>query len=154
MKISNYNTRLFSDLPAIQYGDHWVVISPYAGEIVRIPINQIDDPKTKKRLVEKGFFGKPSDKGPGALSDYFQLTLITTSDCNLRCRYCFANAGETRIVMCEEVAMAAVRYAIQRAAGRDLLISFFGGEPSLTQELIKKVVEFARQSIIKALSLN
>lgn len=148
MKTSNYNTRLFNGLPAIQCGDYWVVISPYAGEIVRIPNDQIDDPETKKRLVEKWFFGKPSNKGPGALSDYFQLTLITTSDCNLKCRYCFANAGEIRIVMWEEVAMAAVRYAIQRVAGRDLLISFFGGEPSLTQELIKKVVLFARQSII------
>lgn len=148
MKILNHNTRLFNGLPAIQCDDYWVVISPYVGEIVRIPRDQIDDSETKKRLVEKGFFGKPSDKGPGALSDYFQLTLITTSDCNLKCRYCFANAGENRIVMREEVAMAAIRYAIHRATNRDLLISFFGGEPSLTQELIKKVVAFARQSII------
>lgn len=145
---SNHNTKLFNGLPAVLCGDHWVVISPYAGELVRIPENQIDDPEIKNELAEKGFFGTPSDKGPGALSDYFQLTLITTSDCNLKCRYCFANAGETRIVMREEVAMAAVRYAIQKAAGRDLLISFFGGEPSLTQELIRKVVDYARQSII------
>lgn len=145
---SQDQTMLFNGLPAVRCGDLWVVISPYAGEIVRIPEDQINDPGTRKILAEKGFFGMPSDKGPGALSDYFQLTLITTSDCNLKCRYCFANAGETRIVMREEVAMAAVRYAVQRAAGRDLLISFFGGEPSLTQELIKKVVAFARQSII------
>jgi len=55
MKIPDYNTRLFNGLPAIQCGDHWVVISPYAGEIVRIPKDQIDDSETKKRLMEKGF---------------------------------------------------------------------------------------------------
>lgn len=145
----DWNVRLFNGLPAVQSGDYWIVISPYAEEIVRIPNSQIDDPATTERLREKGFFGKPSEKGPGSLSDYFQLTLITTSDCNLKCGYCFANAGESRIVMDEKVALAAVRYAIQRAAGRNLLISFFGGEPSLTKELIKKVVTFARKSIIK-----
>src|SRR3989338_9469501 len=148
MKNLGYKTKLFNGLPAVQCDDHWVVISPYAGEIIRIPKNQIDDPKIRRKLAEEGFFGEPTDKGPGALSDYFQLTLITTSDCNLRCRYCFANSGETQIVMQDKVAMAAVRYAIKRTAGRDLLISFFGGEPSLTQKLIKKVVAFAQQSII------
>ncbi|MDD5501426.1 MAG: SPASM domain-containing protein [Candidatus Omnitrophica bacterium] len=145
---SEYKTRLFNGLPAVFCGDHWVIISPYAGELVRLSQEQIDDPETKSQLDEKGFFGKPSERGPGALSDYFQLTLITNSDCNLRCRYCFANAGENRIVMDEKVAFAAVRYGIERAAGRDLLISFFGGEPSLTPSLIKKVVAYARQSII------
>jgi len=148
MKNLDYKTKLFNGLPAVQCDDHWVVISPYAGEIIRIPKNQIDDPKIRRKLAEEGFFGEPTDKGPGALSDYFQLTLITTSDCNLRCRYCFANSGETQIVMQDKVAMAAVRYAVQKTSGRDLLISFFGGEPSLTQKLIKKVVAFAQQSII------
>lgn len=150
MKTINCETKLFNGLPAVRCDDHWTVISPYAGEIVRIPYDKINDAEIKKNLAEKAFFGRPSDKGPGALSDYLQLTLITTSDCNLRCRYCFANAGETRIIMKEEMALAAVRYAIERATGRDLLISFFGGEPSLTQELIKKVVAFARQSIINS----
>ena len=148
MKFSNLKTRLFKGLPAVLCGDHWVVISPYAGEIVRIPKNQIDNAEAVEEVTEKGFFGKPTEKGPGDFSDYFQLTLITNSDCNLRCRYCFANAGENKIIMQEEVAMAAVRYAVKRAAGRDLLISFFGGEPSLTQELIRKVVHFSRQSIV------
>ncbi len=149
-KVNNwdYKTRLFYGLPGVLCRDHWVVISPYAGELVRIAENQIDSKETRIALEEKGFFGKPSGKGPGALSDYFQLTLITNSDCNLRCRYCFANAGETKIVMEDKVALAAVRYGIKKAKGRDLLISFFGGEPSLTPALIKKVVAYARQSIV------
>lgn len=148
MKTSNYKTRLFYGLPAVLRDDYWIVISPYVGELIRIPKEQIEASSLIAELTEKGFFGSPSDKGPGAMSDYFQLTLITTSDCNLRCRYCFANSGETKVVMQEDVAMAAVRYAMKKATGRSLLISFFGGEPSLTSELIKKVVVFAKQLII------
>lgn len=150
MKDSAYKTRLFCGLPAVLNEDHWVIISPYVGELIRIDQNLIDDKETKTALLEKRFLGNPSKKGPGALTNYFQLTLITTSDCNLRCSYCFANAGESKIVMKEEVALAAVRYAIKEAKNRDLLISFFGGEPSLTQSLIKKVVAYAKQSIINS----
>jgi uncharacterized protein len=143
-----YKTRLFCGLPAVFNEDHWIIISPYAGELIRVNQNLIDDEETKTALFEKGFLGNPSKKGPGALTDYFQLTLITTSDCNLRCNYCFANAGESKFVMKEDVALAAVRYAINETKKRDLLISFFGGEPSLTQKLIKKVVAYAKQLII------
>ncbi|HAS80443.1 MAG: Radical SAM domain protein [Candidatus Nomurabacteria bacterium GW2011_GWE1_32_28] len=148
MKNSEYKTRLFHGLPAVFCNNHWVVISPYAGELVRIDDDKFDSQETKIELEKKGFFGHPSEKGPGALSDYLQLTLITNSDCNLKCSYCFANAGETKIVMEENVAFAAVRYSVKKAKSRDLLISFFGGEPSLTQSLIKKVVAYAKQSII------
>jgi sulfatase maturation enzyme AslB (radical SAM superfamily) len=50
--------------------------------------------------------------------------------------------------MKDKVALAAVRYGIKKAKDRDLLISFFGGEPSLTPALIKKVVAYAKQSIV------
>src|SRR3989344_389082 len=108
MNATGSKTRLFNGLPAVFCGDHWVVISPYAGELVRLSEDQIDALETKPQLEEKGFFGTPSERGPGALSNYFQLTLIPNSDCNLKCRYCFANAGETRIVMEEKVTLAAV----------------------------------------------
>jgi uncharacterized protein len=116
--------------------------------LARLTPEQLTDPDTNRELASRGFFGQPSLQGPGALSDYFQLTLITTSDCNLRCRYCFANAGDTRIVMPEAVALAAVRYAVRKAVGRHLLISFFGGEPSLTPKLIEQVVAYAKEVTI------
>lgn len=140
-----YATQLYYGLPAVLKDEEWIIFSPYAGEVVRIPMNDINDGNIKDSLTTRGFFGSPSPLGPGQLGDYFQLTLITTSNCNLRCRYCFANAGDSDFRMSEKVAFASVRYGLERAAGRKLLISFFGGEPSLTPDLVKSVVDYARE---------
>jgi len=146
MKLPIYQTRLVYGLPAVLLDGKWVVVSPYARELTSLAPEQIDSPQVRKELADLGFFGQPAS-GPGALSDYFQLTLITTSGCNLCCGYCFANSGETMEVMSEAVALAAVRHAVEKASGRNLLISFFGGEPSLTPDLIKQVVAYAKEQI-------
>lgn len=48
MKTINCETKLFNGLPAVRCDDHWTVISPYAGEIVRIPYDKINDAEIKK----------------------------------------------------------------------------------------------------------
>lgn len=140
-----YETLLFHGLPAIFKNDNWVIISPYTDEVIRIPKNNIDDQEIYQYLQQRGVFKPPSVKGPGAHSDHFQLTLITTSDCNLRCRYCFASSGEQQIIMSSDIAFSAVRYAVEKAMGRKLLITFFGGEPSLTDDLIREIVLYTKQ---------
>ena len=133
-------TRLFNGVPAVLIDGQWVVMSADLSEIVTIPESEIDNPEIFRELDESGFFNHPT-KPIGV----FQLTLITTSNCNLRCRYCFANSGESVAVMSEKVAYAAVDYAIKISKGRRLSVAFFGGEPSMTDKLIKKVVSYAKK---------
>jgi uncharacterized protein len=132
------NTRLFHGVPAIFDDGQWIVLSADFKEIITIPENEIDDPKIFHDLRESGFF--EYETSPVTT---FQLTLITTSDCNLRCAYCFANSGEFSALMTEDIARAAVEHAVKASAGRKLSVAFFGGEPTLTSGLIQDVVEYA-----------
>ena len=143
-----YLTRLYHGLPAVMSRGRWLVLSPYAEAVAEIEPELIDVEQTRLSLNEIGFFGSPSLTGPGRMSDFFQLTLITTNDCNLQCGYCFAFGGEPdAVTMDKRVALAGVRYALEKAVGRKLLISFFGGEPTLTPELIRIVVDHSREKV-------
>ena len=139
-------TLLFHDLPAVLYRNNWILISKDFDNIALIPKSEIDDSKNYESLKKNGFFESKISAGTTE-SDVTLVTLITTSDCNLRCKYCFANSGEKSIIMDEKIAYASVRHAIRNADGRKLTVAFFGGEPTLTQRLIKNVVEFTNKSI-------
>ena len=76
------------------------------------------------------------------------LCLNIAHDCNLRCEYCFAGKGDYcqgRMLMTEEVGKAAIDYLLHYSQGRhNLEVDFFGGEPTINFDVVKKVVEYAR----------
>jgi uncharacterized protein len=78
------------------------------------------------------------------------LCLIMATDCNLRCKYCFAHGGDyskERKKMDFAVARKAVDYLIEKSGNRkDLAISFFGGEPLLNFGTIQRAVRYAREA--------
>lgn len=79
-------------------------------------------------------------------------TLIPSLDCNLRCVYCYANAGEIHgKVMDIEVAKSAVDFVIKNAVINDEklvgLVFHGGGEPFLPRNmnLVKETVNYFRE---------
>ena len=76
------------------------------------------------------------------------LCLHIAHDCNLRCRYCFAEEGEyhgRRALMSYEVGCRALDFLIEHSAGRrNLEVDFFGGEPTMNFKVVKKLVEYGR----------
>lgn len=79
------------------------------------------------------------------------LTLNIVNKCNLRCRYCWNEAGAygnhfyENKEMDERVAVKAVDLLIKESEdGRDLVIDFYGGEPLLNFELIKKTITYCK----------
>ncbi|NLP46194.1 MAG: thioether cross-link-forming SCIFF peptide maturase [Epulopiscium sp.] len=85
------------------------------------------------------------------------LCLHVAHDCNLRCKYCFAEEGEyhgKRSLMSEEVGKKAIDFLIAHSGNRrNLEVDFFGGEPLMNFEVVKKVVSYAR-SIEKEYNKN
>ena len=77
------------------------------------------------------------------------MCLHITHDCNLRCEYCFADTGAyhgERSVMSSEVGKAAIDYVIKNSGKRkNIEIDFFGGEPLINFDVVKEIVEYARQ---------
>ncbi|MBE7048382.1 MAG: thioether cross-link-forming SCIFF peptide maturase [Ruminococcaceae bacterium] len=76
------------------------------------------------------------------------MCLHVAHDCNLRCRYCFAETGSyegPRGLMSAEVGCQAIDYLIEASGQRrNLEVDFFGGEPLLNFDVVKEIVAYAR----------
>lgn len=77
------------------------------------------------------------------------LCLHIAHDCNLKCKYCFAEEGEyhgKRSFMSSEVGKKAIDFLIKNSGSRrNLEIDFFGGEPLMNFEVVKEIVEYGRK---------
>ena len=69
------------------------------------------------------------------------LALHLTEQCNMRCKYCFVTRSSAR--MSAKVAEAAVDYLLQEC-GKYAKVTFFGGEPLLEFDLMKRITEYIR----------
>jgi uncharacterized protein len=78
------------------------------------------------------------------------MELILTTDCNLRCSYCFER-DKKPFKMSDEVAFAAVDFLIQTSRNvEDLTILLFGGEPMMRFDLIQRIVPYANKKAEEA----
>lgn len=77
------------------------------------------------------------------------LCLHIAHDCNLACRYCFAEEGEyhgRRALMSYEVGKKALDFLIANSGSRrNLEVDFFGGEPLMNWEVVKQLVAYGRE---------
>ena len=76
------------------------------------------------------------------------LCLHIAHDCNLACKYCFAEEGEyhgRRALMSYEVGKKALDFLIANSGSREHLeVDFFGGEPLMNWDVVKRLVEYGR----------
>ncbi|EFI42246.1 thioether cross-link-forming SCIFF peptide maturase [Peptoniphilus sp. oral taxon 386] len=76
------------------------------------------------------------------------MCLHVAHDCNLRCKYCFASQGDfngKRLLMDEETGKKALDFILKNSGNRkNLEVDFFGGEPLMNFELVKKLVDYGR----------
>lgn len=76
------------------------------------------------------------------------LCLHIAHDCNLACKYCFAEEGEyhgRRALMSLEVGKKALDFLVANSGNRiNLEVDFFGGEPLMNWQVVKELVEYGR----------
>ncbi len=95
---------------------------------------------------------------PAALEDYRPefnkpvikaMCLHVAHDCNLRCKYCFANTGDyegSRELMPLETAKQALLFLVRNSGNRrNLEVDFFGGEPLLNFSVVRGAVDYGRE---------
>ena len=77
------------------------------------------------------------------------LCLHVAHDCNLRCKYCFADTGEFhghRSIMSAEVGKKAIDFVIANSGERkNIELDYFGGEPLMNFEVVKEITEYAKK---------
>lgn len=85
------------------------------------------------------------------------MCLNVSHNCNLACEYCFADGGtynDVRRNMSFDTAKAAIDMLVRESGSRrNLEVDFFGGEPMLDFEVVKRTVLYAR-SLEKAHNKN
>ena len=76
------------------------------------------------------------------------LCLHIAHDCNLACKYCFAEEGEyhgRKALMSFEVGKKALDFLVASSGNRvNLEVDFFGGEPLLNWQVVKDLVAYGR----------
>ncbi len=77
------------------------------------------------------------------------LCLHVAHTCNLNCSYCFASQGKyhgERALMSFEVGRRAIDFLIENSGTRhNLEVDFFGGEPLMNWDVVKRIVAYARE---------
>lgn len=110
-------------------------------------------------LTRQGLLFSPEgEHKPAVYSGIIKSMCLNVSHlCNLRCEYCFADGGTYNGAaenMSFDVALKAIDMIVSKSANRhNLEVDFFGGEPLLNFDVVKKTVEYAR-SIEKAHNKN
>ncbi|MEM4397724.1 MAG: radical SAM protein [Candidatus Woesearchaeota archaeon] len=148
----------------------FIIYSPLAGKLSLVSSEFLSNFKfqmeknfveTKKETIEDfievGLVSKHEvPRLERKIEDFFptNVTLFLTSNCNLRCIYCYANAGDTKIrYMPIEIAKDAINLVIsnsQRLNKKSIGLSFHGGgEPTYNWHLLVKCIEYAKESTQK-----
>lgn len=77
------------------------------------------------------------------------MCLHIAHDCNLACKYCFAQEGEyhgRRALMTCDVGKKALDFLIANSGNRrNLEVDFFGGEPLMNWQVVKELVAYGRE---------
>lgn len=76
------------------------------------------------------------------------VTFLPTSDCNLRCVYCYADSGTTKKYLSADIAKAGLDLVFENAARKrasKVHVGFLGGgEPFLAWDFVVEVVDYGR----------
>ena len=105
-------------------------------------------------LEREGLLFKEEERAVPVKSDEVKaLCLHICHDCNLRCRYCFADEGAyhaKREFMSLETARRAIDFLIEQSGSRRILeTDFFGGEPLMNFDVVKQTVRYAKEQAAK-----
>ena len=122
-------------------------------EITKAEINEvfedIEQLKAEKKLFSQDIYASAADTLKKRLSVLKAICLHVAHDCNLACKYCFGGKGEyygERSLMSFEVGKAAFDYLVKNSGRiRNLEVDFFGGEPLMNFDVVKKLVAYGRE---------
>ena len=116
---------------------------------VLLCIDDVEALKNSGKLFTPDMFEPLAGKFKEKSGDVVKaLCIHIAHTCNLNCSYCFASQGKyhgERAVMSFEVGKRALDFLVENSGTRrNLEVDFFGGEPLMNWDVVKKLVEYAR----------
>ena len=129
----------------------------YPEDEIREVYGEVTELKNQGKLFTEDIYEPYIDAFKQRKTYVKALCLHIAHDCNLKCKYCFAEEGEyhgRRALMSFEVGKKALDYLVANSGSkRNLEVDFFGGEPTMNWEVVKQLVEYGR-SIEKEYNKN
>ena len=123
-------------------------LSSYKKEDLREAVEEIMDLKEEEMLFTEDIYENYIDAFKNRETVVKALCLHIAHDCNLRCKYCFAEEGEyhgRRALMSYEVGKKALDFLVANSGSRvNLEVDFFGGEPLMNWQVVKDLVAYGR----------
>ncbi len=111
-------------------------------------VDEIYELKENGMLFAEDIYEKSIDAFKNRETVVKALCLHIAHDCNLKCRYCFAEEGEyhgRRALMSYEVGRKALDFLVANSGSRvNLEVDFFGGEPLMNWQVVKDLVAYGR----------
>lgn len=111
-------------------------------------LGDIDTLKREHQLFTRDLFTNQAQLFKERQSVVKAICLHVAHACNMTCGYCFAGEGKYHgesAIMSYEVGRRAMDWLVENSGGRhNLEVDFFGGEPLLNFEVIKKLVAYGR----------
>ena len=123
--------------------------SKYAEQDITEAREEIQELTDNGMLFTKDIYENAIDQFSNRPTVVKALCLHIAHDCNLACRYCFAEEGEyhgRRALMSLEVGKKALDFLIANSGNRrNLEVDFFGGEPLMNWDVVKQLVAYGRE---------
>ena len=123
--------------------------SKYAEQDITEAREEIQELTDNGMLFTKDIYENAIDQFSNRPTVVKALCLHIAHDCNLACRYCFAEEGEyhgRRALMSLEVGKKALDFLIANSGSRrNLEVDFFGGEPLMNWDVVKQLVAYGRE---------
>ncbi len=121
----------------------------YKEEDIQTALQEIQELKDQDMLFTEDIYRNAIEHFKERQTVVKALCLHIAHDCNLACRYCFAEEGEyhgRRALMTYEVGKQALDFLIANSGNRkNLEVDFFGGEPLMNWKVIKDLVAYGRE---------
>ena len=132
---------LLSPVEMRKMDDDLVSVPELVTKWFAVPVDHDD----RELAQEVRAVGKMLEKRPKGITSY---TILTTTDCNARCFYCYEK-GSRRIPMNEETARKVADFIIRNNPGEKVKICWFGGEPLYNKEAITTICQRLRDVCIE-----
>ncbi|WP_061993953.1 thioether cross-link-forming SCIFF peptide maturase [Clostridium sp. ATCC 25772] len=121
----------------------------YSVETIEEVYSELKELVSEGMLYSLDLYENIAKKSGQAQSYVKAMCLNIIHDCNLRCKYCFADEGEyhgCRKAMSPEVGKKAIDFVIENSGPRkNIEVDLFGGEPLMAFEQIKEIVDYAKE---------
>ena len=121
----------------------------YPAEVISEAYDEIEELVKEDMLYSKDQY---EDIAHNSMDDADYIKAVCLNiihDCNLRCKYCFADEGEykgCRKPMSAEVGKRAIDYVLENSGNiKNIEVDLFGGEPLMVFDTIKEIVDYAKE---------